>query len=99
MDRPHRDSRQHNGITVRHTSQLTFATKSANCGSRDFHVRCLELDLQRPAGAASSIITAMDYDKLDITAIYDAALALTPEGLQQWLDLIFNPHRSKRNLA
>jgi hypothetical protein len=32
MDRPRRDSRQHNGITVRHTSQLTFATKSAISG-------------------------------------------------------------------
>jgi hypothetical protein len=29
MDRPRRDSRQHNGITVRGLSQLTFATKSA----------------------------------------------------------------------
>src|SRR5580698_9244204 len=32
MDRPHRDSRQHNGITVRPLSQLTFATKSATGG-------------------------------------------------------------------
>ncbi|WP_247434940.1 hypothetical protein, partial [Bradyrhizobium sp. 44] len=30
MDRPRRDSRQHNGITVRDLSQPTFATKSAN---------------------------------------------------------------------
>ena len=29
MDRPHRESRQHNGITVRGTPQPTFATKSA----------------------------------------------------------------------
>jgi NitT/TauT family transport system ATP-binding protein len=27
MDRPRRDSRQHNGITLRGLSQLTFATK------------------------------------------------------------------------
>jgi hypothetical protein len=33
MDLPRRDSRQHNGITVRGTSQLTFATKSAKNGS------------------------------------------------------------------
>jgi hypothetical protein len=30
MDRPRRDSRQHNGITVRGQSQPTFATKSAD---------------------------------------------------------------------
>jgi hypothetical protein len=30
MDRPRRDSRQHNGITLRDLSQPTFATKSAN---------------------------------------------------------------------
>jgi hypothetical protein len=30
MDRPRRESRQHNGITLRGLSQLTFATKSAN---------------------------------------------------------------------
>jgi hypothetical protein len=29
MDRPHRDSRQHNGITLVGSPQLTFATKSA----------------------------------------------------------------------
>jgi hypothetical protein len=29
MVRPRRDSRQHNGITIRGLSQLTFATKSA----------------------------------------------------------------------
>jgi len=29
MDRPRRDSRQHNGITLRGLSQPTFATKSA----------------------------------------------------------------------
>src|SRR4030088_3165163 len=33
MDRPRRDSRQHNGITLRGLSQLTFATKSAMSGS------------------------------------------------------------------
>src|SRR5665647_742554 len=33
MDRPHRESRQRNGITVRSLSQLTFATKSAIIGS------------------------------------------------------------------
>jgi hypothetical protein len=33
MDRPRRDSRQHNGITVRGLPQPTFATKSANNGS------------------------------------------------------------------
>jgi hypothetical protein len=32
MDRPRRDSRQHNGITVRGLSQLTSATKSAISG-------------------------------------------------------------------
>jgi hypothetical protein len=32
MDRPRRDSRQHNGITLRRLSQLTFATKSALSG-------------------------------------------------------------------
>jgi hypothetical protein len=32
MDRPRRDSRQHNGITVCGLSQPTFATKSANSG-------------------------------------------------------------------
>jgi hypothetical protein len=32
MDRPRRDSRQHNGITVRVRSQPTFATKSALFG-------------------------------------------------------------------
>src|SRR5271154_6349387 len=34
MDRPRRESRQHNGITLRGLSQLTFATKSANTGHR-----------------------------------------------------------------
>jgi hypothetical protein len=34
MDRPRRDSRQHNGITLAGLSQPTFATKSANNGSR-----------------------------------------------------------------
>jgi hypothetical protein len=34
MDRPRRDSRQHNGITVRGLSQLTSATKSAISGRR-----------------------------------------------------------------
>ena len=29
MDRPRRESRQHDGITLRDLSQLTFATKSA----------------------------------------------------------------------
>src|SRR5258708_19554521 len=33
MDRPRRDSRQHNGITVRGLPQPTFATKSAKNGS------------------------------------------------------------------
>ncbi|MGP8120982.1 MAG: sterol desaturase family protein, partial [Xanthobacteraceae bacterium] len=33
MDRPRRDSRQHNGITVRRRSQPTFATKSAVFGN------------------------------------------------------------------
>src|SRR6476620_11076086 len=33
MDRPRRDSRQHNGITLRGLSQPTFATKSAITGS------------------------------------------------------------------
>src|SRR5215207_420018 len=32
MDRPRRESRQHNGITVRGLSQPTFATKSARTG-------------------------------------------------------------------
>src|ERR1700722_18045088 len=32
MDRPRRDSRQHNGITVLRRSQPTFATKSAPFG-------------------------------------------------------------------
>jgi hypothetical protein len=32
MDRPRRESRQHNGITLRGLSQPTFATKSANIG-------------------------------------------------------------------
>jgi hypothetical protein len=32
MDRPHRESHQHNGITLRRLSQLTFATKSAQSG-------------------------------------------------------------------
>jgi len=32
MDRPRRDSRQQNGITVRGLSQPTFATKSALSG-------------------------------------------------------------------
>src|SRR3984893_13452407 len=32
MDRPRRESRQHNGITLRALSQLTFATKSARNG-------------------------------------------------------------------
>jgi ubiquinone/menaquinone biosynthesis C-methylase UbiE len=40
------------------------------------------------SNAVSSIVTAMDYDKSDIAAIYDEARALTPEGLRQWLDLI-----------
>ena len=34
MDRPRRDSRQHDGITVRGMSQPTFATKSAPNGHR-----------------------------------------------------------------
>ena len=33
MDRPRRNSRQHNGITVRGLPQPTFATKSANSGN------------------------------------------------------------------
>src|SRR5947207_2464038 len=33
MDRPRRESLQHNGITLRGLSQPTFATKSANSGS------------------------------------------------------------------
>jgi hypothetical protein len=32
MDRPRRESLQHNGITLRGLSQLTFATKSALFG-------------------------------------------------------------------
>jgi hypothetical protein len=40
MDRPHRDSRQHNGITVRPLSQLTFATKSANNGPAETAAAC-----------------------------------------------------------
>src|SRR5579872_1041227 len=32
MDRPRRESRHHNGITLRGRSQPTFATKSAGCG-------------------------------------------------------------------
>src|SRR6185436_834040 len=32
MDRPRRDSRHHNGITLRGVSQPTFATKSARTG-------------------------------------------------------------------
>ena len=35
MDRPRRDSRQQNGITVRRLSQLTFATKSAQSRRAD----------------------------------------------------------------
>jgi hypothetical protein len=34
MDRPRRDSPQHNGITLRGLPQPTFATKSANSRSR-----------------------------------------------------------------
>jgi ubiquinone/menaquinone biosynthesis C-methylase UbiE len=30
----------------------------------------------------------MDYDKSDIASVYDAARRLTPEGLEQWLDLL-----------
>jgi hypothetical protein len=41
MDRPRRDSRQHNGITLRGLSQLTFATKSALFG----HAATSELSL------------------------------------------------------
>ena len=41
MDRPRRESRQHNGITVRGLSQLTFATKSALFG----HATISELSL------------------------------------------------------
>jgi hypothetical protein len=37
MDRPRRDSRQHNGITVRGLPQPTFATKSAISGRRRFN--------------------------------------------------------------
>jgi hypothetical protein len=33
MNRPRRESRQHNGITLRGLSQLTFATKSARSGN------------------------------------------------------------------
>jgi hypothetical protein len=36
MNRPRRDSRQQNGITVRGPSQLTFATKSALSGSNRY---------------------------------------------------------------
>jgi hypothetical protein len=41
MDRPRRDSRQHNGITLRGVSQLTFATKSALNRPSDRLVECL----------------------------------------------------------
>lgn len=34
MDRPHRESRQHNGIMLRRTAQPTFATKSAQSGPK-----------------------------------------------------------------
>ena len=39
MDRPRRDSRQHNGITVCGLSQPTFATKSAKNGNRPRFIR------------------------------------------------------------
>src|SRR5258708_19865201 len=41
MARPRRDSRQHNGITVRGLSQLTSATKSAPNGHADCFAECL----------------------------------------------------------
>jgi hypothetical protein len=39
MDRPHRESRQHNGITLCGLSQLTFATKSAQSGHSKHRLR------------------------------------------------------------
>ena len=41
MDRPRRDSRQHNGITLRGLSQPTSATKSARSRHANEHRECL----------------------------------------------------------
>src|SRR5258705_8623388 len=53
MDRPRRDSRQHNGITVCGLSQPTFATKSAQSGrsrNDDYGMENVPLHFHEPAG-------------------------------------------------
>jgi len=47
MDRPRRDSRQHNGIIIRGLSQPTFATKSALYGHGDVYDWSLQADHKR----------------------------------------------------
>jgi hypothetical protein len=60
MDRPRRESRHHNGITLRGVSQSTFATKSALFG----HVPIFKLSLisgvkrsMRSAGVAETLLS------------------------------------------
>jgi hypothetical protein len=62
MDRPHRESRYHNGITLRGLSQLGFATKSARSGRRYelAHDAC-PWDLWRVSYRARLTLFAMVY--------------------------------------
>ena len=56
MDRPHRESRPHNGITLRRPSQLTFATKSAHFRHAVVAGQCLLLGVDRTC--RSTLVTS-----------------------------------------
>jgi hypothetical protein len=60
MDRPRRDSRQHNGITVRRLSQPTFATKSAKSG-REALTRKLSILAEQSNQIGASPLKCGDY--------------------------------------
>jgi hypothetical protein len=54
MDRPHRDSRQYNGITLADSAQPTFATQSTHGGSH-------RLDQKIPSKLAELVFPAFNF--------------------------------------
>src|ERR1035437_2278696 len=89
MDRPRRDSLQHNRITVRGQSQLTSATKSAKSGNRDpfkgpgigiaFSVagRCaMKLPRRRFLHLAADKVTLLWRKGLSMTSIQSIAVTM-----------------------
>jgi hypothetical protein len=82
MDRPRRDSRQHNGITLRRLSQLTFTTKSAQSRHAERRRECPlpgHSGLRKPSARIDLWVHARD--RVDILALQHRLRISLPRDL------------------